>query len=359
MSTNETNEAPRRTARRSLELLNAGVIDENQAGVVDRVSEVFSLAVTSDMLDLIDRDDPNDPVARQFIPGVEELNVLPVERTDPIGDEVYEAVKGIVHRYPDRLLLKPLHVCPVYCRFCFRREKVGPGSEMLSPEELERALDYVREHKEVWEVILTGGDPLMLSEGRLRKIIQALDDIEHVEVIRIHTKVPSAEPGRLTPEIVQALKVSKPVYVVLHCNHPREMTEQARAACARLVDAGIPMLSQSVLLKGVNDNPETLEQLFRALIRARVKPYYLHHGDLAQGTSHFRTSIKEGQELMRAIRGYVSGICQPTYVLDIPGGFGKVPIGPNYVNDGEEASTHLIEDYRGGQHRYPPGTEEQ
>jgi len=335
-------------------LVEAGLVEPSQAEEIDEVSQVFAMAVTPEMLALIVPGDRDDPIARQFVPSSEELITLPEERADPIGDDVFTPVKGITHRYPDRLLLKPVLVCPIYCRCCFRREKVGPGGGVLTSDELEVALDYIRVHTEVWEVILSGGDPLVLSERRIAYIVSALDTIEHVEVIRVHTRVPVVEPGWVTPGLVQALKVSTPVYVVLHCDHPRELTNAARTACAALVDAGIPMLSQTVLLKGVNDDYETLSQLQRALVRARVKPYYLHHGDLARGTSHFRTSIEEGQNLMRALRGRVSGICQPTYVLDIPGGHGKVPIGPNYLRRDDMDDRYLVEDFRGGVHIYPP-----
>jgi lysine 2,3-aminomutase len=281
------------------------------------------------------------------------------ESADPIGDDAHSPVEGIVHRYPDRVLLKLVHVCPVYCRFCFRREMVGPGRRRaLSRASLVAALDYVRAHAEIWEVILTGGDPLMLSPRRLREVTRALAAIPHVKIIRVHTRVPVVEPARITGELVRALKIrDKASYVVLHANHPRELTASAREACARLVDAGIPMLSQSVLIRGVNDEVQTLGALMRALVECRIKPYYLHHGDLAPGTSHLRTGIAEGQALMRALRGRWSGLCQPTYVLDIPGGHGKSPIGPNYlartaVHAG--APRHEIEDYNGRPHAYPP-----
>ena len=203
-------------------------------------------------------------------------------------------------------------------------------------------------------MVLTGGDPLVLSARRLKQVVARLAAIPHVKIIRIHTRVPIADPARITPELVRALKAKgKATYVVVHANHPRELTEAARAACARLVDAGIPMLSQSVLLAGVNDDPQTLGALMRALVECRIKPYYLHHGDLAPGTSHLRTTIEQGQELMRALRGRLSGLCQPTYVLDIPGGHGKSPIGPNYVCQ-DEAGSVQIEDFNGGLHDYPP-----
>jgi lysine 2,3-aminomutase len=342
------------TARNSQDLLDAGLISQDQAIAIDQTTQNFSMAVTSDMMELIDPSNPNDPIARQFIPSLEEFNVLPEEFADPIGDEPFTKVKGIVHRYPDRLLLKPLHVCAAYCRFCLRREQVGTDGEGLSPAELDAALDYIRNQPNVWEVILSGGDPLILAHSRLAYIIQMLDEIEHVEVIRIHTRVPVVDPGRVNAEMVQALKVKTPVYVVLHANHPTELTDKAIAACAQLVDHGIPMLSQSALLKGINDDPQTMAQLMRKLTRARVKPYYLHHGDLAQGTSHFRTTIEEGQAIMRSLRGDVSGICQPTYLLDIPGGHGKVPIGPNYLQSTNEPGHYHVEDPWGNVHAYPP-----
>jgi lysine 2,3-aminomutase len=344
----------RRATRQSEDLIESGLVAPDQLPDIERVLERFSLAITPAMQNLIVRGDAADPIARQFVPSAAELVTLAEERADPIGDDPYTAVKGIVHRYPDRVLLKPLHVCPVYCRFCFRREKVGPGGEMLSQLELQTAYSYIRSNPQIWEVILTGGDPLIMTERRMAEIIRSLDAIGHVEVIRIHTRIPVVDPDRITPAMVDALKVDRPVYVVLHCNHPRELTAAARAACARLVDAGIPMLSQSVLLKGVNDNPETMEKLLRALARARVKPYYLHHGDLAEGTSHFRTSIAEGQRLMRHLRGRLSGICQPTYVLDIPGGFGKVPIGPSYLQGPDADDCYRVSDYQDGVHTYPP-----
>jgi lysine 2,3-aminomutase len=222
---------------------------------------------------------------------------------------------------------------------------------MLSPDELQTALNYIREHTEVWEVILSGGDPLLMSPRRLQEIITALENIAHVKVIRIHTRVPVVDPTRVSAVLVDALKCSKPVYVVLHSNHPRELTADARSACARLVDNGLPMLSQTVLLKGINDNPETLEELMRTLVENRIKPYYLHHADRARGTGHFRTTIKEGQELVRELRGRISGLCQPDYVLDIPGGAGKAPIGPQWIVACDD-HVYTVTDYCGDTHSY-------
>jgi lysine 2,3-aminomutase len=248
------------------------------------------------------------------------------------------------------VLLKVVHACAVYCRFCFRREMVGPkGLGALSPKALDSAIAYIAERPAIWEVILTGGDPLILSARRLKALIGRLAGIEHVKIVRIHTRLPVADPEAITEDLIQALQApGKAVYVALHANHPRELTPDARAACARIVDAGLPMVSQSVLLKGVNDNVETLAALMRAFVETRIKPYYLHHADLAPGTSHLRTSIAEGQALMKALRGDLSGLAQPTYVLDLPGGHGKVPVGPGYIH--EEA----VEDPNGRRHAYPP-----
>ncbi len=323
-----------------------------------KAAQSMAIALTPELAGLIDRTDlAHDPIARQFVPDIRETEIAPEERADPIGDEARSPVKGIVHRYPDRVLLKPLHVCPVYCRFCFRREKVGPGGEALSAKELAGALAYIRDHTEIWEVILTGGDPLMMAPRRLGQLIEALDGIPHVAVIRVHTRVPVADAGRITDELVVALKPKRAgLWIGIHCNHVRELAPPARAALARLADAGFPLLSQTVLLAGINDDVETLCTLMRALVSARVKPYYLHHPDLVRGTGHFRVPIVRGQALMKALRGRLSGLAQPIYVLDVPGGHGKVPIGPAYLGDDPDALASdalIVEDAFGGRHRYP------
>ena len=343
-----------RSLRRAADLAARGLVSDARAAALERVTERYAVAITPAMAELIDPADPADPIARQFVPDLGELIVTPEERADPIGDERLSPLKGIVHRYPDRVLLKPLHACPVYCRFCFRREQVGPEGGALSPAELDAALDYIRTRPEIWEVIVTGGDPFLLSPRRVAAIVSALDEIEHVRVIRFHTRVPVVDPARISPKLVAALDIEKAVYVAIHANHPRELTPAFRAACRRLAKAGIPLLGQSVLLKGVNDDAATLEQLFRGLVAARVKPYYLHHPDLARGTGHFRVDLRDGQALMRRLRGCVSGLCQPNYVLDLPGGFGKVPVGPCYAEPREGGAGWTIEDIEGGCHRYPP-----
>jgi lysine 2,3-aminomutase len=336
-------------------LVSAGLI---APATIDRITDVerrYAVAITPAMQALIQH--PDDPIGRQFVPDPAELTTAPHERADPIADDALSPIKGVVHRYPDRALLKPLLICPVYCRFCFRREMVGPGGEALSAAELAAAFDYIGADPAIWEVIVTGGDPFMLAPRRLASIVAALDGIGHLGVIRLHTRVPIADPGRVTPALVAALQAEKAVFVVVHANHPRELTGAARAACRRLVDAGIPVLSQTVLLKGVNDDAATLTALMRGLVAMRVKPYYLHHGDLARGTAHFRTTIEAGQAIQRAMRFRVSGLCQPSYVLDLPGGDGKVPIGPSYLAPAGDG-TWLVEDRDGLRRAYPPAARE-
>jgi lysine 2,3-aminomutase len=337
-------------------LREAGLVSA-EAGNLEAVGERYAVAITPDMASLIDRQDPDDPIARQFVPDLRELDHTADERADPIGDAAHSPVEGIVHRYPDRVLLKAVHVCPVYCRFCFRREMVGPeGLGTLSAEALETAMAYIAGRPEIWEVILTGGDPLVLSPRRLESLMLQLRAIDHVKIIRLHSRVPAVEPARIDPALIDALKASgKTVYVALHANHPRELTPEARGACARLVDAGIVMISQTVLLKGVNDDVATLSALMRAFVETRIKPYYLHHPDLAPGTGHFRLTVEEGQALVAALRGHVSGLCQPTYVLDIPGGYGKAVIAPSVIH--ATGDDHQITDFNGGIHRYPPSSD--
>ena len=356
---------PIATLREPTELVAHGLVTVADLAGLEKVAARYAVAVTPDVAALIDPDDPDDPIARQYIPRAEELVAQPNEDPDPIGDDAHSPVSGIVHRYPDRVLFKLVHVCAVYCRFCFRREMVGPGkASALSQGAYDNALAYIRAHSEIWEVILTGGDPLMLSPRRLAEIMADLAGIDHVRIIRIHTRVPVAEPSRVSGEMIAALKVQgATTWVALHANHVRELTGKARAACAAIVDAGIPMVSQSVLLRGVNDDPATLEALMRGFVECRIKPYYLHHGDLAPGTSHLRTTLARGQEIMRRLRGRVSGLCQPDYVVDIPGGHGKAPVGPSYLSaensfspEREQPSEtrYRIVDYCGDVHLYPP-----
>jgi lysine 2,3-aminomutase len=350
------------TLRSPAELAAHGLLPAAELPGVERVAARYAVAVSAAVAELIDPNDPDDPIARQYIPNVRELEISAVERADPIGDHAHSPVAGIVHRHADRALFKLVNVCAVYCRFCFRREMVGPGKETaLSPQAYRAAIDYIASHSEIWEVILTGGDPLVLSPRRLAEVMADLAAIEHVKIVRIHSRVPVADPARISLELVQALKQSGiAVWVAVHANHPRELSPSARQACARLADAGIALVSQSVLLRGVNDDPTTLAALLRAFVECRIKPYYLHHGDLARGTGHLRTTLAEGRELMRQLRGRLSGLCQPEYVLDIPGGYGKSPVGPDYLSAAGESGAearYQVADHCGEVHLYPPEPE--
>ena len=304
----------------------AGLLHEDSQASLAPVFANYAAAVTPDLAELIDLADPADPIARQFVPSAQELNISARELADPIGDDAHTPVEGLVHRYSDRVLLKLLTMCPVYCRFCFRREMVGPGKGgMLSDAALDAALDYIGAHPAIWEVILTGGDPLALSPRRLGSVMQRLRAIAHVKIVRIHTRVPVVQPARIDAAMLDALRASsKTIYVALHANHPRELSVDATAAVARIIDAGIPMVSQSVLLAGVNDDPVILAQLMRRFVELRITPYYLHHPDLAPGTAHFRVPVARGRAIVSAMQAGLSGLAQPRYVLDIPGGHGKV-----------------------------------
>jgi len=329
----------------------AGLVAPENAASLAPVAARYAIGVTRAMAALIEH--PNDPIARQFIPDARELGAHPAELADPIGDHAKTVAPGLVHRYPDRVLFKVSGICPVYCRFCFRREMVGPtAGTTLTGDEIAAALTYIRANPQIWEVILTGGDPLILSPRRIAAIGTALADNPHVKVIRWHTRVPVVSPEAVTDALVEALRVpGKAVYVSIHANHARELTPEARASLARLADGGIVLVSQTVLLAGINDDAATLEALMRAFVENRVTPYYLHHGDLAPGTAHFRTTIAHGQQIVRDLRGRLSGVAQPTYVLDIPGAFGKVPIGySNVIADGN--GSYRVTDPDGVVHPY-------
>jgi lysine 2,3-aminomutase len=322
---------------------------------IEDVARRYAVAVSPTLLALVDPADPNDPIARQFLPSLEELTTLPQERVDPIGDHAHSPVPGIVHRHSDRVLFKVVAACPVYCRFCFRREMIGPGqNNALSKEDFEAALAYITDHAEIWEVILTGGDPFILSPRRIAEITSRFANIAHVKTVRWHTRVPVTDPGRVTDDLVAALQApGATTFVAVHANHPREFSPEARRAIARLAEGAIPLVSQSVLLKGVNDDVETLAALMRGFVENRIKPYYLHHPDLAPGTSHFRNRIEDGLALMRDLRARLSGLAMPTYMLDIPGGFGKVPLESNNVE--KTAQGHRIRDAHGVWHDYIAG----
>ncbi|TVQ83480.1 MAG: lysine-2,3-aminomutase-like protein [Micavibrio sp.] len=325
------------------------------AADLNRVAERYTVRVTPAVYEAMHSTAPDDPVARQYLPDLRELDDHEKDMSDPIGDAVHSPVSGIVHRYPDRVLLMPALHCAVYCRYCFRREKVGRDEAVLPDEKLAAALDYIRSDENIKEVILSGGDPLILSPRRLAGIFTALEEIAHVEIIRIHSRVPVADPQRITKQLCAVLEGSaKPVYLAVHVNHAQELTPDAEKSLKKLHAAGCVLLSQSVLLKGVNNDADTLEALFRALVKLRVKPYYLHHPDRAAGTAHFRVTLAEGREIMRILQSRLSGICRPVYMLDIPGGYGKVPVDLCRLHKVRE-NTYHIEDINGRRHFYADG----
>ena len=344
--------SPSRRLTTPADLIAAGLAAPERLAALEAVAERYAIGVTGALAALMRAGDAADPIARQFVPDARELVRDPAETDDPIGDDVHSPVKGLVHRYPDRVLIKLVGVCAVYCRFCFRRARIGPGSAPMSKPEFAAALDYVRARPAIWEVILTGGDPLALSPRRIAETSAAIAAIAHVKVLRWHTRMPVAAPERVTRALARALIAhGKTTVVAVHANHPRELAPAARAACRRLAGKGVLLVSQSVLLKGVNDDVETLEALMRAFVEAGVKPYYLHHGDLAPGTAHWRVSIANGQALMRSLRARLSGLAMPAYMLDVPGGAGKIPLSEASIRE-DGAGRYIVVDRQGVERVY-------
>lgn len=314
-------------------VIRAGFAAPEDRAALERVAERYAIGIPPALAELIEH--PDDPIGRQLVPHPDETVTAPHETGDPTGDARFTPVEGVVRRYPDRALLKPVLACPLYCRFCFRREHVGPGGGLLGREALARALAFLGGETALREVILTGGDPLILSPRRLGAIVGQLSAIPHLETLRVHTRLPVADPARIDAALVAALETPKGMRVVVHANAAAELTDDVGAAVRRLLAAGIPVLAQSVLLRGVNDTPARLEALLRRLLAIRVTPTYLHHLDPAPGTARFHVPIAEGRALLAALRGRIPGDAWPTYVLDIAGGHGKVPIGPGYLGEHE------------------------
>lgn len=333
-------------------LIRSSLHKEMPEQVLDSISRSFMIGLSPHLVELIHKTGLDGPIARQYLPDMRELLTLPGEEFDPIGDGAHSPVPGIVHRYPDRVLLKIASVCAVYCRFCFRRELLGPKAETLSSEDLRGAIAYIKSHSTIREVILTGGDPMILSPARLRGLIEALNQIDHVRIVRIHTRIPIADPARVDDALIDALATSaKSLYVCLHINHPAEIAESVEAAVGRLRAIGASLLSQSVLLKGVNDSADILADLMQELVRLHVIPYEIHHPDMTRGTGHFRLGLERGREIVGALRGHISGLCQPHYMLDIPGGFGKVEVlSTNVLHKGD--GVYQVKDYKGNFHEY-------
>jgi lysine 2,3-aminomutase len=291
----------------------------------------FPISITPYYLGLIDRSDPACPIRRQVVPLQDETRVTKGDLLDPLGEEAHEVAPDLIRRYPDRALLFVSDRCAVYCRFCTRSRLVGAGGGARSLERLAPAHAYIRAHPEVRDVIVSGGDPFVMATDRLAGIVHALRQIASVETIRLATRVPVVLPQRITEELLAALAPHHPLWVMTHFNHPRELTPEARAACRRLADAGFPVMNHTVLLRGVNDRVDVLTELFRGLVRERVRPYYLLQADPVRGTGHLRTPLAVGARLMGELQGRLSGIAIPKLIVDTPGGFGKVPVGPDFV----------------------------
>lgn len=302
----------------------------------------FPISVTPYYAGLIDPHDPNCPIRLQVVPQAEEKHTDPSDLRDPLGEEAHEVAPDLIQRYPDRALLLVTDRCSIYCRFCTRSRMVGQGGGVRSQKRLAPALDYLRTHPEVRDVIISGGDSLVMATDKLVKVVAALRAIPSIDTIRLATRVPVTLPQRITDELLSALKPYHPLWVMTHFNHPKELTEASRRACTRLADAGFPVMNQSVLLRGINDNSETLTRLFRGLVKIRVRPYYLLQMDPVVGTSHLRTPLSVGQDIMRQLQGKLSGIALPKFIVDTPGGFGKVPAGPSFVVAERPGATRFI-----------------
>jgi len=321
--------------------------DAERIGATRAEAAGMPISITPYYLALCDPNDPDCPIRRQCVPRAEEAIVVRGDLRDPLGEEAHEVAPHLIRRYPDRVLLIATDRCGVYCRFCTRSRLVGDGGGARSLAELEPAFSWIETHSEVREVILSGGDPCVMSTERLARLLRRLRAIEHVEHVRVATRAPVTLPQRITDELCAAIRESfEATWVMTHFNHPKELTEEARAACARLVDAGLPVMNQTVLLRGVNDSAETLETLFRGLVRSRVRPYYLLQMDPVAGTGHLRTPLRRGIELMATLQGRLSGIAIPKLIVDTPGGRGKVPIGPRYLIQEDDGVT-VLETFRG------------
>ena len=330
---------------------------EEEAGVIG-ASRAFRMAITPYFASLIDPHDPHCPIRRQVVPTVQELLASPADLEDPLSEDADSPVPGLVHRYPDRVLMVVTDQCPAYCRFCTRRRLVSRGRETMSLGKIEQMIQYVRDHKQVRDALISGGDGLFISETVLEHLLRGLREIPHLEVIRIGTRVPVYLPQRITPRLVEMLRRYHPLWINIHVNHPREITPEMSRACAMLADAGIPLGSQTVLLAGINDCPNVIKRLVQELVKIRVRPYYMYQCDLSEGIGHFRTPVAKGIEIIEHLRGHTSGFAMPHFVIDAPGGGGKVPIMPQYLIS-QSDSRVVVRNYEGQIFSYPePGAYE-
>lgn len=327
-------------------------ISDKEKKEIEDCLHVFRMAITPYYASLMDKDDPNCPIRRQAVPTINETRILPYEMADPLNEEGSSPVKNIVHRYPDRVLFLVTRMCSMYCRHCTRRRMVGEEDGAISDAEIDEAVRYIDKNKQIRDVLISGGDPFTLGDERLEKIISKVRAIDHVEVVRIGTRVPVVMPMRITPELLSMLKKYQPIWINTHFNHPKELTPYSIKACGDIVDAGIPLGNQSVLLRGINDNVETMRELLTKLVKIRVRPYYIYQCDLSQGLGHFRTRVETGIDIMQNLTGYISGFAVPKYVIDAPNGGGKIPINPEYVIKLDDKEV-VMRNYRGDIYKYP------
>lgn len=327
-------------------------LEPEERSALEVAPEKFRVGITPYYASLMDANHPYCPVRMQVVPRLGELKVEPGELADPLGEDSHRPVSAIFHRYPDRCLLLALDRCAIYCRHCNRRRLVGQEESSITKADLAAAIDYIRRTPAIRDVLISGGDPLTLSTSKLEEIVAAVRAVPHVEIIRIGTRVPVVLPMRIDDELCTMLRKYHPLFINTHFNHPKELTPLARAACERLADAGIPMGNQTVLLRGVNSSARVLRKLFTELLRARVKPYYLFQGDVAEGTGHLRTRVETAIELMGQLRGHITGMAIPHLVIDTPGGMGKVPVGPDYVIE-RGSTAWRLRNYEGQEVSYP------
>jgi lysine 2,3-aminomutase len=324
---------------------------EEEEGVMG-ASRAFRMAITPYFASLMDPQDPHCPIRRQVVPTAQESQASPVDLEDPLSEDADSPVPGLVHRYPDRVLMVVTDQCPAYCRFCTRRRLVSRGRETLSRARIDQMIEYVRHHQEVRDALISGGDGLFISETVLEQLLRGLREIPHLEVIRIGTRLPVYLPQRITPRLVEMLRRYHPLWINIHVNHPREITPEMSRACAMLADAGIPLGSQTVLLAGINDCPNVIKRLVQGLVRIRVRPYYMYQCDLSEGIGHFRTPVAKGIEIIEHLRGHTSGFAIPHFVIDAPGGGGKVPVMPQYLIS-QSDSRVVVRNYEGQIFSYP------
>ncbi|HOQ04937.1 MAG TPA: KamA family radical SAM protein [Anaerohalosphaeraceae bacterium] len=342
---------------RTLEQLSAYLPGLSERADLKAVIAKYPMAITPYYASLIRKPDLSDPIFRMSVPNPQELSDPPCLSEDPLEEHIDMPVPGLIHRYKDRALLIATTTCSMYCRHCTRKRIAGTRETAISSRRLRQVVEYLQAHPEITDVIISGGDPLTMADSALESVLSAVRSVKTVQVIRIGTRVPVVLPMRITDELVQMLRKYHPLWINTHFNHPNELTPDSAAACTKLADAGIPLGNQSVLLRGVNDQPQILEELYRGLVRIRVRPYYLYQCDLVRGVEHFRTSVRAGIEIMEYLRGRISGIAIPTFVVDAPHGGGKIPVLPNYVVSMSPTHT-VLRNYEGLLIHYPePGVE--